>query len=104
LSHLYAVLVPDPERLARRRARQQERERRRQAKRQLEAGAKELGHAVEEGVAALLHVAAERIAERAESARPAGKLRVDPAGPSADAPPSEAFDASTPEERHKARS
>jgi hypothetical protein len=103
LSHLYAVLVPDRERLARRRARQQERERRRQAKRQLEAGAKELGHAVEEGVAALLHVAAERIAARTESAHPAGKLRVDPAAPSAEAPPSEAFEASAAEERPKAR-
>jgi hypothetical protein len=99
------VLVPDRERLMRRRAREQERERRRQAKRQLEAGAKELGHAVEEGVAALLHVAAERIAERAEASRPAGsrKVRVDSAGRSAEAPPSEAFEAPAAEEQRKAR-
>jgi hypothetical protein len=105
-SHLYAVAVPDPEKLARRRARQQERERRRQTKRQLKAGAKEFEHAVGEGVAALLHVAAERIAERAEASHPGGsrRVRLDAAGPSAGEPAAEAFDKSTPDARGKAQS
>jgi hypothetical protein len=105
-SHLYAVAVPDPERLARRRAHEAERERRRKVKRQLKAGAKEFEHAVEQGVAALLHVAAERISERAEASRPAGtqRVRVGSAGPSASEPAAEAFGESTPDARQKARS
>ncbi len=103
-SHLYAVAVPDPEKLARRRARQEERERRRHMKRRLKAGAKEFEHAVGEGVAALLHVAAERIAERADASGPGGsrRVRVDGAGPLAAEP--ETFDLAASDARAKARS
>lgn len=61
LSHLMAVAFPNPERLQRRLERRRERERRRQYRKQVRAGAKDLEVAVGQGVAALLHAAADRV-------------------------------------------
>lgn len=61
LSHLMAVAFPNSERLQRRLERRRERERRRQYRKQVRAGAKELEVAVGQGVAALLHAAADRV-------------------------------------------
>ncbi|HMA93329.1 MAG TPA: 2TM domain-containing protein [Polyangiaceae bacterium] len=61
LSHLMSVAFPNPERLQRQLERRRERERRRQYRRQVSVGAKELEVAVGEGVAALLHAAADRV-------------------------------------------
>jgi hypothetical protein len=107
LSHFFAVLFPNPERRARRSARKRDRERRRQAKQQLKAGARQLEHAVEQGVAALLHVAADRIAERAQVSNPGSpRVRVDAAqpsgGPAAVTDPSDELDSEG--KRRQARS
>jgi hypothetical protein len=88
LSHLWAVAAPNPELLPRRLQREHERERRRQIKRQVKAGAKELEVAVGQGVAALLHAAANRVTEGANSVhRPVPpRVRIDENGPSAQQP------------------
>lgn len=67
MSHLLAVAMPNPERLARRLRRERERQTRRQLKRHVKTSAKELEVAVGQGVAALLQAAANRVQQGAES-------------------------------------
>jgi hypothetical protein len=80
-SHLFAVAVPNRERLERRLGRQRERKRERelrlQAKRRIDASAKELEAAFTEGAAALLKAAANRISQGAEAMQPKPRIRVD---------------------------
>lgn len=76
LSHLLAVVFPNPERLNRLLQRERERERRRELKRQMKYGAKQLESAVGEGVVALLHAAADRIQAGAGASQGAVRPRV----------------------------
>ena len=79
LSHLLAVAMPNPDRLARQLERERERERRRQLKTRVDARARDFEVAVGEGAAALLHAAANRINRGAAAVQPKqpGRVRVD---------------------------
>lgn len=84
LSHLVAVLFPSRERLERRIVREKEKQRRRELKREVKASAKQFEQAVGQGVAALLKIAAEKVAESADSVgrKPETRVRIDPQPPS----------------------